>query len=447
MSVKKASISASPPTGKFSKSDRVPKLRRHKPTGQGYVVLSGRTFYLGRHNSPEALQKYHRVLAEWMANGRQLRIDPQQITVKEMLARFWLYAENHYRRSNGAASSELGNYLTVIKFLKKLYADTRACDFGPMALRVVREQMVAQGWCRSSVNRMAGRIKSIFRWATEQELIPGSIWHALMAVAGLRSGYCEAPEPAPVRPVRQELVDAVKPFVSRQIWAMIQLQLLTAARPGELCVLRPCDIDRSGKVWMYKPPHHKTSHHGHERVVYIGPRAQAMLMPFLLRPAESYCFSPAEALHEHYQQRHQLRKTPLHYGNRPGANRVERPQRTPGDQYDVNAYRRAIERACELASPLPEHLRSQRLEETRKRETPQQWRSHLSDAQKAEVRAWRKAHHWHPHQLRHNAATGLRKEFGLETARIILGHRSAAVTLIYAEADMQKAIEVIEKVG
>jgi integrase len=32
--------------------------------------------------------------------------------------------------------------------------------------------------------------------------------------------------------------------------------------------------------------------------------------------------------------------------------------------------------------------------------------------------------------IRHNAATHLRKEFGIEVARIILGHRSASVTEI-----------------
>ena len=57
------------------------------------------------------------------------------------------------------------------------------------------------------------------------------------------------------------------------------------------------------------------------------------------------------------------------------------------------------------------------------------------------------SHRWHPHQLRHNAATFLRKEFGLETARIILGHRSAAITEVYAEQDQQKAMEAMVKVG
>ncbi|HBR19719.1 MAG TPA: hypothetical protein DD726_05825 [Phycisphaerales bacterium] len=60
---------------------------------------------------------------------------------------------------------------------------------------------------------------------------------------------------------------------------------------------------------------------------------------------------------------------------------------------------------------------------------------------------WKPSQHWHPHQLRHNAATSLRKEFGLETARIILGHRSAAITEVYAELDQQKAMEAIVRVG
>ena len=61
--------------------------------------------------------------------------------------------------------------------------------------------------------------------------------------------------------------------------------------------------------------------------------------------------------------------------------------------------------------------------------------------------ARRRVHSWHPHQLRHNAATALRKEFTLETARIILGHHSAAITEVYPERDEQEAIEAIAKVG
>jgi len=49
--------------------------------------------------------------------------------------------------------------------------------------------------------------------------------------------------------------------------------------------------------------------------------------------------------------------------------------------------------------------------------------------------------------LRHNAATTLRKEYGIELARIILGHASGFTTEIYAEADRRQAIDVVAKIG
>ena len=55
--------------------------------------------------------------------------------------------------------------------------------------------------------------------------------------------------------------------------------------------------------------------------------------------------------------------------------------------------------------------------------------------------------HWHPNQLRHTAATMIRKEFGLEAAQVILGHSKADTTQIYAERDAAKAIEIIRKIG
>jgi integrase len=54
---------------------------------------------------------------------------------------------------------------------------------------------------------------------------------------------------------------------------------------------------------------------------------------------------------------------------------------------------------------------------------------------------------WHPNQLRHLAATRLRKEFGLDVARAVLGHSSPAVTEVYAELDLGKAAEAMARVG
>ena len=129
---------------------------------------------------------------------------------------------------------EQSHFRTVLSMVRKLYGNTLAVEFGPMSLKTVREQMVAKGWSRLYLNQQTMRVKRIFRWAVENELLPGGIYHALQAVPGLKRGRSRAKESTPVRPVPQELIDAVKPFVSRQVWAMIQLQLLTGARSGEM---------------------------------------------------------------------------------------------------------------------------------------------------------------------------------------------------------------------
>jgi hypothetical protein len=35
------------------------------------------------------------------------------------------------------------------------------------------------------------------------------------------------------------------------------------------------DVDRSNSVWEYHPTSHKTEHHDRDRIIFIGPKAQA----------------------------------------------------------------------------------------------------------------------------------------------------------------------------
>jgi hypothetical protein len=50
-------------------------------------------------------------------------------------------------------------------------------------------------------------------------------------------------------------------------------------------------------------------------------------------------------------------------------------------------------------------------------------------------------------QLRHNAATRIRAAYGIEAARIILGHSSAVTSEIYAEADRENAKKIMGQMG
>lgn len=94
--------------------------------------------------------------------------------------------------------------------------------------------------------------------------------------------------------------------------AMVRLQLLTGARPSQILEMRPVEIDRSGKVWIYRPAAHKNSWRGSDRSIYLGPQAQAIVLD-ALRPGfqERFLFSPAVAELRRRDRMRAARLTPL----------------------------------------------------------------------------------------------------------------------------------------
>jgi integrase len=293
----------------------------------------------------------------------------------------------------------------------------------------------------------------VFRWAVEQELLPGHVYHALTAVRGLAKGRTEARESEPVKPVPEEYVHAVRPHVSAEVWAMVQFQSLTGARPGETVILRARDIDTGGAIWIYKPAAHKGEHHEHGREIRVGPRAQEVIKPFFKTDLSAYLFSPTEAQSRRRQEAHERRITPPSCGNVPGSNVRRRPLREPQERYTTASYHRAITRGCDAAFPAPDALARRKVAGINRKKSPRwetlaEWRKRLGDEGWKKLTAWQDAHRWHPHQLRHNLATRLRREFGIDTAQTVLGHRlGSLVTEIYAMANTAKADEVLTKIG
>ncbi|MEZ6138377.1 MAG: site-specific integrase [Pirellulaceae bacterium] len=418
---------------------RVPSYRRHKPTGQAVVTIAGRDTYLGKWNSAASRAEYDRLIAEFLANGRQPRNDVD-ITVVEVINAYRKFAEQYYRK-NGEVTREYGCIKEALKIVRELYGRKLANDFGPLALKAVRQRMVDNDWSRGYINKSIGRIRRCFKWAVENELVRRDMYHGLMAVSGLRKGRSEAREPDPVMPVDDATVQATLPHLSPVVADMIRFQRITGGRPQDVCNLRPCDVDMSGEVWLYRPSTHKTEHHGRERVIPIGPKGQDILRPYLLREKETHCFCPVESEKKRREVRHENRTTPLAYGNRPGTNRKRKPKRSAGEKYTADSYRRAIHRACDVAFPPPEPLSQ------RDGETTSQRLDRLTDKQQAELEKWQSDHRWSPNRLRHSAGTEIRRRFGLEAAQVILGHASADVTQVYAERDLQKAVEIMREVG
>ena len=160
------------------------------------------------------------------------------------------------------------------------------------------ESLVAKGLSRQVVKRKANYIIKMFDRGVALELIPLEYAMRLKTLGSIEM---------PIKPKRQvwgvdlKLVEATQAELTPVVADMVQLQLLIGARPSEVCNLRPCDIDRTGDVWIYIPAKHKTQHHGHSRRIVIGPKAQQVLARYLLRDPKAFCFTPIEAYEQHYQ--------------------------------------------------------------------------------------------------------------------------------------------------
>jgi len=387
-------------------SSFVPKYRKHRGSGQAIVTLGGRDYYLGPYGTKVSHREYDRLIAEWLATGRSpsFGASGEELSISELLVDYLRYAKKYYGEGS---KSEFFHYRRVARPLRELYGRTAAIDFGPLQFKAVRQKIVGEGCSRRFVNACMGRIARIFRWGAGEGMVPASVPQALGMVDGLRRGKTEAPETAPILPIDESTVDATLPMMPAIPADMVRLQRLTGMRPAEVCQLRPCDVDRSGDVWKYTPRKHKTQHHGHKRDIFIGPKAQAVLLRYLARDSSAYCFRPCDSEAKRLVEQEANRKTPRSCGNVRGSNVKKKPKRKAGERYETDSYRRAIHRACDKAG-VPR---------------------------------------WSPNRLRHSAATEIRKRFGLEAAQVTLGHASADITQVYAERDNTLAIEVAAKIG
>ncbi len=408
-------------------SPRIPSYRLHKPSGLAVVRLNGHDIYLGEHGTAESRKAYERVITQWLANGRhppgggQSPASANGLAICELMLAYLDHARGYYVK-NGTPTGEYDNIRDALRPVAKLYDKTSASSFGPQALRTVRQAMIEAGLARSVINARVNRIRRMFRWGVENELVAPAVLHGIQAVAALRQGRSEARETAPVKPVSDDQIMAVLEFVPRPVAAMIQLQRLTGMRPGEVMAIRRCDIEVGGRNWVYRPVSHKTQHHGKRRVIFLGPRAQHVLEPFLDREPEAYLFRPSETVEELHKRRRATRKTPLR-PSQASRTRMKVPHRRPGARYTRRSYAVAIARACDRVFPPPPCLSEE------------------------DKKLWRRGHRWSPNKLRHTAATDLRQRFGIESARVVLGHSSSVTTEIYAALDESKAAEIMEQVG
>ncbi len=388
----------------------MPALQFHI-SGNAVCKIDGKSYYLGKHGSPESLARYAVLIREYQANGLRVpegidldemvqhataqptenRFD-EPITVKHVASVYHEHAKSIYP----AASKDLARIKKLTDEIIEHYGDLAADKFGPRSLKDQRKRWIDAGNSRKYCNRLTNGVIRMYKHAVSEELVDQATWQALRAVEPLRIGQTTARETDPIQPADIAAVRATAIHLSPVLKAMLRIHIATGMRPSELCRMRPCDIDRTGEVWMYRPARHKTAGRGKTRAIPIVGDAQDALVDYLNRAQDSYCFSPAESVAWLRAKQRLDRKG---YGSY--RKLKSHPAKRPGDCYDSHSYRRAIQSAAEQA----------------------------------------KVAKWHPYQLRHLAGTIVRDALGPEAAQALLGHANIQMTEHYAKVTERKAIE------
>ncbi len=393
----------------------LPSYRLHKATGQAFIELGGHRFYLGIHGSKASREKYEHLLAEYLANGRKLPPTRTKsgISCQELAVHFLEWAEGYYVK-NGELTETFGHCRRALSLLTKHYGNESVNNFTPLSLVFLQDEWVKYGYARLTVNRYVCIIKQAFKHGVKFGWVDANILYALQAVENLKKDRTKAPEHRKIKPVDDGTVEKTLPFLPPIVADMVRVQRLIGGRPQDVRNMRPVDIvDRDKNVWRYVPSTHKTQHQNKLRIIAIGPRAQAILTPYLIEKEDTplaFLFSPQDTVRDQRIERRRKRKTFNNQGRvQPSQRNRSKPnaRRKPGKRYTKHSYPEAIERACKLAGvPV-----------------------------------------WVPNQLRHSAATEVRSKFGLEAAQVVLGHSNAQTTEIYAEVDFEKAAKVAREIG
>jgi integrase len=298
------------------KSNWPPKVYFHRGTGQDRIRVNGRDIYLGPHGSPEARAEYARVVVTLAAGGvPPAKSSAPEETVSDVVSAWWAHAQGTY----DPRGRELEQFQLSLAPLLRLYGPEPASTFDARALEVVRQAMAAgtwytpeelaqrgerypAAWSRNVVNRRIVRIRTVWRWADSHGLVPHGNWGNLRTLKALAPNSRLARHTAPVEAATWHELRLVLRRVEPVPQAMLLLQWWAGMRSGEVRLMRPCEIDRTGPVWIYRPSEHKNAWRGQERAIPLGPKCQAVLGRFVRHAADTaYLFPPGRgARTDHY---------------------------------------------------------------------------------------------------------------------------------------------------
>lgn len=342
------------------------------------------------------------------------------MTLEETCAAFLAWGATYYRRSDGTPTGELLNCEIALRVLRSRFGNRPIDDTTYDDVLRVREELLEAGHNRTTINQRIGIIKRLFAWALENRHCAATTKSEVWAITALKKNRSIAPEAKPVGPVAHKEVKKTFPFLPANLQAMVRVQELCGARPSEMCTMRPKDIEQRNRgPWVYRPPRHKTEHKSLPRLICLGRRALEVLRPIMASTdPDERIFRPSLAQHE--RQNKPTFKKP-HLPN---------PHVHPGEEWTSNNYAQAIRTAVRVAR---KSLAKQKEAEDAKR---------LKEGKEIPEKEEKfTIANWSPNQLRHSCGTRVRRKFGADAARSVLGHSGAGGGTRITDTYTRDAIE------
>jgi integrase len=261
--------------------------------------VGGKYQYLpGAFDSPESWQAYWQVIgriekgelsaepavAPTIAPARA-SVAPNLLTVEELVERYMDRARSYYRRHDGTATGEADTIRYALQPLLDVCVAILVSEFKPSDLKAVRQEMIARGWCRRHINHSVRRIKTMFRWGVEEEIVPAEVAGAVSTVKALQEGRDPSVrEKEEVEAVPDATIEKILPLVSDVAADVIRIMRYSGCRPGEVRQIKVETINRSDQdCWTCPLGQHKSVRKRKHRTLHFGPKCQAILARWLVK--------------------------------------------------------------------------------------------------------------------------------------------------------------------
>lgn len=204
-------------------------------------------------------------------------------TVDELCDRIQTWADGYYRKLNGELTGESHQIRYALQHLKQVVGSHPITAIDGDALCECQDLMIRSGLSRRTINQRMNKLRRCIRWAARppRRWVSAQVVGELALVENLKRGRTRAIERGPVPPVAWRDVLATIAHAPPALATMIQVQWWSGMRPGELIAMRKRLIRQEDDLLVYRPEHHKMTYLDKPRVIFMGPKCQRILWPWI----------------------------------------------------------------------------------------------------------------------------------------------------------------------